>query len=263
MDFRHKRSRTATALIAVACLHAPNLAKAQDPLDLAELGASEPATAETCEAEQPAPVEYVLPTTGIVWTFPADATEAAAECAPPLPPAPVRPTAPNLFRMAALPIGNMPSLQKWERARAGGLANREGPWSEMLAQANEVTGGNPLEMVNTWVNWHVRYQDDAGADEWADALSTLERGAGDCEDFAMTKMALLSALGIPADDMFLVLLRDRRNSEHAVLAVRRNGGFYILDNRTDRLQAADEIADYTPVLSFSGEFAWLYGTRLE
>jgi predicted transglutaminase-like cysteine proteinase len=253
--------RTATALIAVACLPAP--AMAQDAPALAELEASEPATVDTCEADQPAPVEYVLPTTGMIWTFPAGPTDAATECAPPLPPAPLRPPAPNLFRMAALPIGNMPSLQKWERARADGLADREGPWSELLAQANEVTGGNPLDMVNTWVNWHVRYQEDAGPDEWAGALSTLERGAGDCEDFAMTKMALLSALGVPADDMFLVVLRDRRNSDHAVLAVRRNGRFYILDNRTDRLQAADEIADYTPVVSYSGEFAWLYGTRLE
>ena len=255
--------RTATALIAVACLHAPNVAKAQHPVDLAGRESSEPATAQTCEAEQPAPVEYVLPTTGMVWTFPAAAIDAATQCTPPLPPAPVRPSAPNLFRMAALPIGSMPSLQKWERARAGSLADRDGPWSEMLAQANEVTGGNPLDMVNTWVNWHVRYQDDAGPDEWADALSTLERGAGDCEDFAMTKMALLSALGIPEDDMFLVLLRDRGNSDHAVLAVRRNGGFYILDNRTDRLQEAGEIADYMPVLSYSGEFAWVYGTQRE
>jgi len=263
MGFKHRTLRTATALIAVACLHAPNFSKAQDPPDLAELEASDPAMAETCAADRPAPVEYVLPTTGMIWTFPAGATDAATECAPPPGPAPVRPPAPNLFRMTALPIGNMPSLQKWERARAGGLADREGPWSELLAQANEVTGGNPLDMVNTWVNWHVRYQDDAGQDEWADALSTLERGAGDCEDFAMTKMALLSALGVPADDMFLVVLRDRRNSDHAVLAVRRNGRFYILDNRTDRLQPADEIADYTPVVSFSGEFAWTYGARLE
>src|SRR5687767_3659073 len=119
MGLRHKTLRTATALIAVACLHAP--AMAQDAPALAELEASESATAETCEADQPAPVEYVLPTTGKIWTFPAGATDAATECAPP--PPPVRPTAPNLFRMAALPIGNMPALQKWERARAGGLAD--------------------------------------------------------------------------------------------------------------------------------------------
>lgn len=263
MGLKHKRLRTAAVLMAIVCMHVPNFATAQDSPNLAELGASEHATAETCETDQPAPVEYLLPTTGMVWTFPVEATETATECPPPLPPPPVRPPAPNLLRMAALPIGTMPSQQKWERARASGIADREGPWSEMLAQANEVTGGNPLDMVNMWVNWHVRYQDDAGPDEWADALSTLDRGAGDCEDFAMTKMALLSALGIPADDMFLVLLRDRRNSDHAVLAVRRNGRFYILDNRTDRLQAADEIADYTPMLSYSGEFAWMYGRRLE
>lgn len=164
--------------------------------------------------------------------------------------------------MAALPIGSPPSLAKWESAKADTLADRTGPWTELLQQANAVTGGHPLQMVNMWVNWHLRYQEDRANDNWSDALTTLQRGYGDCEDFSIAKMALLRELGVSPDDMFLVLLRDKAQVAHAVLAVRQDGGFYILDNRTDRLRLATEVSEYTPVLSFSGDFAWTYGKRL-
>lgn len=262
MESYRARVSAVAALMALGGWLAPMNATAQDTTNTAGLANPDPTLADpvTCAVDAPDPVEYTLPTTGIVWTFPLDSTvDETADC---LPPPPVRPSAPDLFRMAALPIGETATLQKWRRARASTLADSRGPWSELLDQANAASDGNPLGMVNQWVNWHVRYQDDAGRDEWADALSTLERGAGDCEDIAVTKMALLSALGVPSDQMFLVLLRDHRNFDHAVLAVRREGAFYILDNRTDRLQPAEEVADYTPVLSFSGEFAWMYGTRL-
>jgi len=47
----------------------------------------------------------------------------------------------------------------------------------------------------------------------------------------------------------------------ALLAVNRNGRLHVLDNRTDKVLPADAIADYTPILSFSGPFAWTYGKR--
>ena len=36
----------------------------------------------------------------------------------------------------------------------------------------------------------------------------------------------------------------------------------VLDNRTDKVLPAEAISDYTPILSFSGQFAWTYGRRL-
>ena len=161
--------------------------------------------------------------------------------------------------MAALPIGNALANAKWESARLGAVSEASGPWDELLAQANQVTSGNPLRMVNQWVNWHVRYRDDPAGDEWAPAVTTLRRGYGDCEDFALAKMALLRELGVSTDDMYLVLLRDRGQGEHAVLVVSRGGRLHVLDNRTDMVLAAEQVHDYTPILSFSGPFAWTYG----
>ncbi|MGX7951593.1 transglutaminase-like cysteine peptidase [Tsuneonella sp. HG249] len=216
-----------------------------------------PSVAIPCPTE-PAPV--VMPTTGVPFTLPPDDEAAAPHCAVPLPPPPVRPPAPSLFRMIALPFGNGAPTQKWHSAREDAISE-PGPWDELLAQAGKIPGTDPVAMVNQWVNWHVSYRDDPAGDEWAPASATLRRGFGDCEDFALAKMGLLLALGVPSDDMYLVVLRDQRQNDHAVLAVKRDGAMFVLDNRTDKMLPAEAIADYTPVLSFSGAFAWTYGLR--
>lgn len=209
---------------------------------------------------------FVMPTTGLVFTLPSDEAEEAVEpeelhhCAAAPPPPPVRPPDPSLFRMVALPVGyGTAPMRKWDSVRLANLAEHAGPWDELLGQANQMTAGNPLGMVNRWVNWNVRYKDDMRGDEWSSAPATLIRGYGDCEDFALAKMALLDALGIPAEDMYLVLLRDRAQGEHAVLAVKQGGRLFILDNRTDKVLPASVVDDYTPIVSYSGPFAWIYG----
>ena len=219
-----------------------------------------------CPVEGEAPLEaqaetFVMPTTGLVFTLPTDDAKAEPEpCVEPGPPPPVRPPAPSLFRMVALPIGNgANSMLKWDEAREVDLVAQSGPWDEFLAQANRVTSGNPVAMVNQWVNWRVRYENDRGGDQWTSAPATLTRGYGDCEDFALAKMALLKALGVPADDMYLVLLEDRQRTEHAVLAVRQDERLLILDNRTDKVLPASMVSDYTPTFGYSGPFAWTYG----
>ena len=47
-------------------------------------------------------------------------------------------------------------------------------------------------------------------DYWAKPSEILERRAGDCEDFAILKMAALLRAGIPAQSMSLVVLQDRK-----------------------------------------------------
>jgi predicted transglutaminase-like cysteine proteinase len=258
----HLDANVAGLLIA-ALLFAPPAIAADSALAGAEVVVTN-ATAETgavCPDDKP--IGVVLPTTGLVFTLPPDSSATVeAGCVPGTPPTPTRPAAPHLFGMAALPIGNVASQEKWESARFGSLAEHPGAWAEMLDQADKVSGGNPLEMVNLWVNWHMAYREDVGGDQWTRAGPALERGFGDCEDFALTKMALLAALGVPWDEMFLVLVRDRRNTQHAILAVRQAGRLYVLDNRTDKIQAAEEIDEYTPILGLSGSFAWTYGRQI-
>ena len=121
-----------------------------------------------------------------------------------------------------------------------------------------------VEAVNRWVNRNINFGEDRDvygrADYWAPAAETLRRGIGDCEDFAIAKMDLLSALGISRDKMRLVVARDLvRNADHAVLVVTLADGPVMLDNMTDRLLDARLPNDYRPIMSFSQNAKWVHG----
>jgi predicted transglutaminase-like cysteine proteinase len=125
-----------------------------------------------------------------------------------------------------------------------------------------------VEAVNRWVNQKIEFGEDRDiygrADYWAPAAETFRRGIGDCEDFAIAKMELLSALGISRDKMRLVVARDLvRNADHAVLVVTLASGAVMLDNMTDRLLDARLPNDYRPIMSFSQNAKWVHGYAVQ
>lgn len=125
-----------------------------------------------------------------------------------------------------------------------------------------------IEAVNSWVNRKIAFGEDRDlyghADYWATAAETFRRGAGDCEDFAIAKMELLSVLGIERDKMRLVVARDLvRNADHAVLIVTFADRSVMLDNMTDRLLDARQANDYRPIMSFSQNNKWLHGYAVQ
>ena len=106
--------------------------------------------------------------------------------------------------------------------------------------------------VNRAVNLAIRPvsdQEQYGApDIWASPLMTFGSGAGDCEDYAIAKYVALRDAGMASDDLRLVVVYNRPAHEnHMVAAARVEGRWHILDNRTMRLVADDEIADYAPL----------------
>ncbi len=124
-----------------------------------------------------------------------------------------------------------------------------------------------IAMVNTWVNDKITYAEDSKlyrkADYWASARETLQRGAGDCEDFAIAKMELLMAMGISRDQLRLVVARDLvRNADHALLVVSLPEGSVLLDNATDRLLDARMGNDYRPIMSFTYNQKFIHGYAL-
>jgi len=209
--------------------------------------------------------EAFFPSTGVTFTLPpvpADELPPGCVSAEP-PPPPPRPAAPDVFGLSAVPVGASVAMGKWDAGRLAEINGVPGPWDELLGEVRRIPGSNSLEMVNRWVNWHVRYREDVGGDVWTGAVETMQRGYGDCEDFAIAKMALLADLGISREDMFLVLVRERaHNQDHAVLAVRKDGALYILDSRVDQMDRAEDVNDYIPTFGYSGRFAWVYGRRL-
>jgi predicted transglutaminase-like cysteine proteinase len=121
-----------------------------------------------------------------------------------------------------------------------------------------------IAAINAWTNAKVRYVEDrelyGRADFWATARMTLKRRAGDCEDIAIAKMQLLAAVGVRREDMFLTIARDlARNADHALLVVRHENGYLLLDNATDQLLDGMSSHDYRPIMSFNTSGKWLHG----
>ena len=151
---------------------------------------------------------------------------------------------------------------QWNRVRRGTLG------VSLAGGVIGLGGGHPgqatIAAVNSWVNAKIRYVEDrelyGQADYWADAKTTLRRRAGDCEDIAIAKMALLAGAGVRREDMYLTIARDLvRNADHALLVVKSEGRYWLLDNNTNRLLDASEANDYRPILSYSSGGKWLHG----
>ena len=165
-----------------------------------------------------------------------------------------------------LPVSRTAFDPSWGRVRAGQLPKG---WRKWVAGSRPASNGagpssEGIADVNRWVNDNVRYVEDrqlyGQADYWASARTTLQRRAGDCEDIAIAKMQLLAAMGVARDDMYLTIARDlARNADHALLVVRLEDRFVLLDNATNDVLDARESYDYRPIMSFSTAGKWLHG----
>ena len=137
-------------------------------------------------------------------------------------------------------------------------------WQQFAKQIKIFPKREIVRSVNAEVNANIAYRSDGDSygkfDYWADAIETMNRSAGDCEDLAILKMWLLINLGVAPDDLYIVVVRSRHlAAQHAVLALRTEGTFLILDSLAREITPADEIRDYIPVFSVSGKSIWLHG----
>jgi predicted transglutaminase-like cysteine proteinase len=84
-------------------------------------------------------------------------------------------------------------------------------------------------------------------DRWSAPFETLQSGRGDCEDYAIVKYLALLEAGLSEDDVKIVILKNTYpNEDHAVLAVRVDGDWLILDNRTLTLVRDMDLRRATP-----------------
>lgn len=137
-----------------------------------------------------------------------------------------------------------------EQCRASGCdSGAARRFLSLTEAARAVEGRARLAEVNRSVNQAIRYTSDLAQygtpDLWSTPLVTLGSGRGDCEDYAILKYALLRDAGTAPADMKIVLLRDNlRREDHAVLAVRSDGEWMVLDNHLRIPVAARELTHY-------------------
>jgi predicted transglutaminase-like cysteine proteinase len=161
----------------------------------------------------------------------------------------------------------------WDAARMDAAARRLGPKAvagaqalqPVLAQAATLDEAARLALVNQFFNRRVLFRDDAEVwgqvDHWASPLETLNKGEGDCEDYAIAKYFSLIASGVPVARLRLVYVRAQLGGgvqAHMVLAYYATADAepLILDNLVGEVRPASRRPDLAPVFSFNSDGLW-------
>jgi predicted transglutaminase-like cysteine proteinase len=260
------------------------------PIVVAVLGIAAPA--EYSELPKPAPASkkaekkakkvssYTAPVPARARREPQAGPELETMVAAPAPLAPLaplleegvaRPSEGSVFSSIAFQIGGIPGKARWSTVSTAGIDTGCGtacPAGTSIGSAIEAAKGKPvtqqLVAINSAVNRAIAYTKDQDVwgkrDYWAKPQETIAKGKGDCEDYAILKMAALKEAGVPASSMTLVVLRDqRRNLFHAVLAVMTDRGQYILDNLRMDVPRDTALGDYQALYSMSESRTFIHG----
>lgn len=169
-----------------------------------------------------------------------------------------------------------PTVLAWDPDRLLYLASRQGgsvaasahALVDVILQMSRQDDDTRLQSVNQFFNRRLLFREDVDTwgqiDYWASPLEFLERGQGDCEDYAIGKYFSLVASGVPAARLRLVYVKAIFGGQasvqqaHMVLAYYPSAGAepLILDNLIGDIRTASKRPDLIPVFSFNSEGLW-------
>jgi predicted transglutaminase-like cysteine proteinase len=133
----------------------------------------------------------------------------------------------------------------------------------IVAQGRAHDGLARVGVINRAVNMAIEPMSDMAQwgvpDRWSPPLETFTTGRGDCEDYAIAKYVALTAAGVSAQDVKLVVVRNTAaNEDHAVVAVRNDGDWIILDNRWLMLLKDADLPNAIPLFVLDDDGAWQF-----
>jgi predicted transglutaminase-like cysteine proteinase len=138
----------------------------------------------------------------------------------------------------------------------------------VLIKGQNLEREDQVRLVHRYVNRR-SYKDDRahkGISAFTDAPTTFRnrwmtlfefaKRGGDCEDYATAKYFLLRQLGISADDLRIVIIREhRQRAYHAVLAVRQpTGAIWLLES--NNVIAKDPHRGYRFIYAVNEHSVW-------
>lgn len=185
-----------------------------------------------------------------------------------------RPVAAALLALTLAVLADRP--RAWDADRMTAAARRLGPdavagaqaLQQLLAGSGGLDDAGRLQAVNTFYNRRVLFRDDTEiwnqVDYWASPFETLQRGQGDCEDFAIAKYFTLVSLGVPVNRLRLVYVRAQIGGPQGVVQAHMVLAYHptpeaeplILDNLIGEIRPASRRPDLAPVFSFNGDGLW-------
>lgn len=178
--------------------------------------------------------------------------------------APVRPAA---FAVAETYVPGAPPAPQWTDvlARHGRAVGQPGAvaaqWSRLVEGLRGLDPEARVERANAEIN-RVPYARSelnwARRDYWETPFELIA-GSGQCQDFAVAKYLLLREAGMPAEQLRVVVVQDRRAGlAHAVLVAYVDGRPLVLDNQADGVLPASEVTHYEPLYALGEGGWWMY-----
>jgi predicted transglutaminase-like cysteine proteinase len=168
------------------------------------------------------------------------------------------------------------AAQAWDPDRIAAAAARHGEAASQGARALRQVVSTALSQdetaqltaVNDFYNRQLQFRDDIDnwgqVDYWASPLESLQRGMGDCEDYAIAKYFTLVAMGVPHRKLRMVYVRVTLSGSggpalpHMVLTYYPSpeADPFVLDNLVAEVRRASRRPDLSPVFSFNAEGLW-------
>lgn len=156
------------------------------------------------------------------------------------------------------------ALQRYGQSNPVG--GRLDEWQQLIQREGNSSESEQLKAVNRFFNLQLRYREDIDIwgqlDYWATPVESLQRGAGDCEDYAIAKYFTLRQLGVPVDKLRITYVKALQlNQAHMVLTYYPHPGAMplVLDNLIDTIEPANQRTDLRPVYAFNAEGLWMPG----
>ncbi len=140
-----------------------------------------------------------------------------------------------------------------------------------MITADKADFRSDFRKLQAWVSTHIVYSNDSYY-HWQTPAETLQKRTGNCKDFAVLLCTLSRAAGVPADDIFVALGKDRSNNTHAFIVEKwimdrwqvvepQVGGFVVSD--LTAIDTADRYAIYSRFNDkyYLGETAFITGSE--
>jgi predicted transglutaminase-like cysteine proteinase len=165
------------------------------------------------------------------------------------------------FETNDIPSADLTPFTKWTGVLARIDASAAAwPWRHDDAALRGLSRARLAQKVNDAVNAY-KFIDDASnwhtSDYWETPAEFIARGGGDCEGFAIAKYAWLRSLGIPENDLRLLVAYDRyTRAAHTLLTVRTQDGVLYLDNQFADTRGDGVLTRYQPLYSINRDAWW-------
>lgn len=134
-------------------------------------------------------------------------------------------------------------------------------WQDFLEKIKHLSVLKQIKQVNKYANQKAYILDVENygiADYWATPKEFLINN-GDCEDYAIIKMLSMKWLGYDASLMRVVVVQDTNlKTPHAVMMIKNNNDYLILDNQIEEVISHLDIFHYVPVYSVNETNWWMY-----